>query len=344
MNALQLKCASITLISFLLIGSAQGATTWLYTPESISDISGRVYADAGAPAHLTNMSTFGQTSNAVSQTITGWNLGTYTGVTSPSPLSDYQRGINNSVAGSSAVQMTGTEMGVIIKTSSIPGGSGYNGNLANGQTSYQWTSQDNVRPWAYSDSVFNMSYDLKIPQATITGNACAYACASILIKDGTGKYFWIQPQMFDTRGAPHTEYYGWDNGTNSGYVNTFFDASNNRTYCSLLSGSYASTGSTWSDWHYYGYSISTNQLLSAINSINTAFNVGLSTDTSTYWLNLITIQEEAYWPSGTSAVATMGIRNMTAWDTYTPVPEPSTLALLLCGATSLGLLIMRHRR
>lgn len=198
---LQLNSVGALLFLLLFADVSMAATTWFYAPQSVGNISGRAYADGDAPVHWLNMSTFGETSSAVSQTISGWNVGDFTGVESPSPVGEYQLGINNAAYGSAAVQMTNTTVGAMVNTFTIPGGSGYNNNLANAQVQYKWNASDNLTPWAYTTSNFYFSYYLQVPNSYFTGGAVGYVYACFLVTDGNGHNLWIQPQAYDVRGV-----------------------------------------------------------------------------------------------------------------------------------------------
>jgi hypothetical protein len=296
------------------IPASASSYNYFYTPETISGISGRAYANSDCPRRLLNMSVFGGSANAISQSVTGWNLGDFTGVTSPSPLGTYQLGIDNSWYGSTAVQMTSTEMGAQLHTYSIPSG---NGNLLNAQVKYTWDYSDDIRPWQHTTSKLNFSFNLKIPSSYFEGGACGYIYASILLTDPAGHYFWIQPQIYDSRREPGTEYVGWDAGTNSAYANTYYRYGNNGVadYCTKNSASYWSTGSTWSSWRWYGFSVSRTQLLNAINDINSAYHAGLSTNPADWRMTLFSIQDEIYHATGNGHLA-FGVKDIWAFEEY----------------------------
>ncbi|MDD2393102.1 MAG: hypothetical protein PHV88_03490 [Eubacteriales bacterium] len=291
--------------------------TYFYSPETISSISGRAYADSDCPSNWLNMSLFGATGNGVSQIISNWNLGDFTYLVSPSPVGSYQRGISNGDYGSTSVQMTSDAVGAELHTWSIPGGSGYNYNLLNGQVKYKWDYTDNKRPWAHSNSVFKFSFNLKVNNSYMIGGSCGYVYASILIEDPNGKYFSIQPQIYDTRYVPNSEYVGWDAGMNAGYANSYYRYDNNGVarYCTKNPASYSSTNSTWTDWHWYGFSIDRTQLLNAINDVNNTYGAGLSTDPSEWRLLLITIQDEIYWPTGNGHLS-FAAKDLWAYEEY----------------------------
>ncbi len=254
------SCSSGTAPSSSATPPSSGAIFY-YTSENIGNIKGRAFADGDAPVHLLNMSTFGETSYAVSQIISGWNVGEFTGVESPTPVGNYQLGVDNAAYGSSAVQMSGTTVGAMVNTLNIPGGSGYNNNLANAQVQYKWIASDNLRPWAHTTSNFNFSFKLQIPKSHFSGGAVGYVLASFLVTDGKGHNLWIQPQVYDVRGVNSNgihEFVGYDKGTATVFVNTMYGPGTR--YCTQSSGSSSSTGSTWSGWQVYSESIQPDEI------------------------------------------------------------------------------------
>lgn len=318
LNGCRGRCVAMRNLNFWLLVfmtgmNAQATLDFFYTPENIGNISGRVFADIQSSPHLLNMSVFGI--GTYGEAITDWQVGTFSGVTSPNPFGLYQVGLYNNWIGSTAVQMTDTEMGGQLHTWSIINGSGYNYNLANLQVKYRWEESDNIRPWTRSTSKLRFAFNLKVPSAYMEDGAIGYVYVSLLMRDPNGKIFWIQPQIFDTRGAPSTEYIGWDAGTSSGFVNTYYDYGNNRRYCSKAPASYWSTGATWSDWRWYDFSVSRPQALNMINDLNAQYGSGLSTNLSQYQLLMFTIQDEIYWPTGDGHLG-MGVRDVYLADEY----------------------------
>jgi hypothetical protein len=314
---------SLLLTSSCSSGTASSSTTppssrtiSYYASENIGNIAGRAFADGEAPIHLLNMSTFGETSYAVSKIISGWNMGEFTGVESPAPVGNYQLGIDNAAYGSSAVQMSGSAVGAIVNTLTIPGGSGYNNDLANAQVQYRWLASDNLRPWAHTTSKFNFSFNLQIPKSHFTGGAVGYVLASFLVTDGNGHSLWIQPQVYDVRGVNSNgihEFVGYDEGTAAVFVNTMYGPGTR--YCTQSSGSSSSTGSTWSGWRLYSESIDQKQLLNAVNDANSQYQAGLSTNPPNYILMLISIQDEIAWPTGNGWLP-FSAERISAYETY----------------------------
>lgn len=312
------NAVSVLLILLLLPSVSMAGTVYFYTPQSVGNISGRAYADSDAPLHWLNMSTFGETSSAVSQTISGWNVGDFSGVVSPSPVGSYQLGINNSAYGSSAVQMTDTAVGAQVNTFTIPGGSSYNNNLANAQVQYKWDAADNLTPWAYTTSNFNFSFYLEVPNSYFTGGAVGYVVSSILVTDQNNHSLWIQASAYDNRGVGSSgihEYIGFDSGTDTAFADSFYDPNKTTRYLSESANSNSSTGSTWSGLRWYGYSINRTQLLNAVNDANSKYGIGLSTNPANYTLRFISIQDEIAWPTGNGWLP-FGADQIWAYETY----------------------------
>lgn len=309
----------LTILSVLVLLLAQlparATDVFFYTPQNVGNISGRAFADAAPPPGVLSMATYGATPNAVSQAIDFWQVGDFTGVISPAPVGNYQRGINNGWYGSTAVQMTDLEMGGQLHTWSIPGGSAYSYNLANLQVQHTWTEADNIRPWTRTTSMLRFQFNLKIPGVYMEGGAVGYIYASLLLKDQNGKFIWLQPQIFDTRGAPSTEYVGWDVGTNSGYANTFYDYNNASRYISKDPWSYWSTSATWNTWRTYSFTVNQTQLLNAVGDMNARYGSGLSTNPAGYLIALFSVQDEIYWPTG-NGILQMGVRDLYMYEQY----------------------------
>lgn len=300
---------------YLNVYTARAATIPIYAPETVTNIEGRVYVDVNDPIHQGFLRLGGMSSTAASNIISGWNVGTYTGATTTSPIANRQRGVNNAVPGSTAVQMFGTTAGFIIDTNSIPGTSDYTYGLANAQWGYAWDGADNIRPWASSTSAFGMDFVMKIPIAKQRSNSePGYVYASILVQDVvSGKSLYLQPQVLDTRYVPY-EFYGFDAGTQTAFVGAKFKA--NGRYASKTTNA-VSTKTPWANFKTYGFTINRQQLLNAVSDINSAYASGLSLSPEDYRLILITIQSEVYWGSGLrgTRLAT-SVRQVNAWTTY----------------------------
>jgi hypothetical protein len=294
--------------------TSNAADVFYYAPQHVGSINGRVYVDRASPHNWLNMSIFGCGPYAASQAIS-WRVSDFTGVFPPAPQSSYQRGVNNGWYGSTAVQMTDMEMGAHLHTYSLPRAT-YNHNLSNLQVKYTWPDTSAPRPWTRATSTLRFGFNLKIPGKWMEGGAVGYIYASLLLKDQNGKIVWVQPQIFDTRGVPSTEYLGWDAGTNSGYANSYYSYHQTNTrYCMKPSWSHWSTSNTWSDWRWYEFQMTRSHLLNVINDMNARFGSGFSPNLAGYKVVLFTIQDEIYWPTGNGWLP-MGVRDINMLEQY----------------------------
>lgn len=314
-----LSVAAIKVASAILIfvNLARAETEMFASQTNITEFNtDRIYIDAGSPVKFWNMSTFGWGAWNKNKTISNWRVGDFTGNMVTEPLDQWQRGVSPGWYGSSSLLMSNKQSGCQNHTWSLP--RGINNNLANCQIKYRWNASDNKLPWSgTTNSSFVMAYRAKIPRGYFEGGAVGYVYASILLQDENGKKIWIQPQMFDSRYTPSTEYVGWDAGTNSAFANTYFRYENygNARYMSKAPDSAHSRGYYWNEFVFWKFSISREQLANAINDINGRFSSGLSLKTWNYKLLLISVQNEIWWANGNGHLG-MGLQNVRAWKAY----------------------------
>lgn len=270
------------------------AITYFYTPEYISDINNRVYANMDCPEikDQTAICVWRLGDNAVNQDI-HWAIGDFTAFY-PNPANGLtQKGINNNWYGSTSFQMLGTAMGVHIHTWSS--GEDIPKNLANGQVYYLW-SNNHQKPWTHNDSVFVMKYDLKVPNCYMESNSIGYIYASILLKDNNNKGLWLQVHNFDTRNlfVEQTGFDGGDTGTNLPYFNSYFGKTTN--YVTMGAGSSSSTDTTFQEWKYYEFRVSAKQIDAIIKKTNAEHGTSLSNNIADYSMALMSIQAEIHRP------------------------------------------------
>ncbi len=277
----------------------------IYQQESVSSIEGRAVSDPSAiPYHKTMMVTFGLGASATSQVIT-WDVGDFSGLHVPDPKGNYQRGINNSWYGSTAVQMYQDYAGIQLHTYSAE--EHPSSNLANAQLAYWWEDADNMRVWTGADSVLKMSMYFQVPRVWVEGNAVAYSNVILLFKDTTtGKSVWYIVNAFDTRGSSSfSEWIGWDSGTNIPMVISYFGRGTEYAY--LGPGSSVATGETWSGWRYLEFRISRGNFTKAMEDVNSQYSTGMSTDPGDYIITEITVQAEIYWPNDGESNGHIGV-------------------------------------
>ena len=293
----------------------------IYSQESVGNIENRALSDpAVIPEHITVMVTFGLGINATSQPIT-WNVGDFTGLYVPEPKENYQRGINNSWYGSTAVQMYGTSAGVQVHTYSAPEHS--SSNLANGQIAYRWLDSDDVRVWTEPTSIMKMGFYLQVPKVYVEGGAVAYSNVILGFKDTvSGGQLWFIVNIYDIRGSSaFFEWVGWDSGTNMPMVATYLGGGTRFAYISEKSN--LSTGETWAQWRYFEFLVNRNNFTNAVQAINENYTLSLSTNPSDYIIELLTIQAEIYWPEGSNGHIGVSMRDINLSELYWAVPELS---------------------
>lgn len=261
---------SMLLMALMIFTSeSKAATTYYYTPQPVSGVTGRVFYDQLTPIDDMGFNFSGQSDNQVSQPISGWNLGVFTGNMVPEPLLSYQQGSNNygstSVSiNSSAEQNNSPIFGVMLNSYDYP----YNFNLplAGIYLQYIFSETRGVRPFSYGiSSKLYYSQMLQVPQAYIRSKGQAQIDQGLTFVDSVSNmYFWFHPTVFSTD-AP-VEKISLDVGTSAYMVQTF--VGNNTSFITKSNGSYSTTRYPWSGWRWYGYSISYLQMKNVISQLN----------------------------------------------------------------------------
>ena len=290
----------------------------IYQQESVDSIDDRAYSDPSAiPYHKTVMVTFGL-GDATSQEIT-WDVGDFTGLHVPDPKQNYQKGINNSWYGSTAVQMYQNYAGVQVHTYSAE--SHPSSNLANAQLAYWWYDSDDVRVWTSGDSIMKMSAYLQVPRVWVEGGAVAYSNIILLFKDTTtGKSVWFIVNYFDTREESiFKEWIGFDSGTNIPMIVTYFG--HNTKYAYLEPNSYPAINQTWTGWHYYEFRVNRFNFTTAINDVNNQYSWGMSNNPEDYIISELTVQAEIYWPEGSNGHLGVSMHNVELEELNSAIPE-----------------------
>lgn len=292
------------------IGKAQQpittTTLYNYLNDSVSNISGRAYAEAAHPISAqVHASTFGMGTNAVSNAISNWNLGTYTTVTTPANWYSYQRGgTNYSTTKAPSVALHTYYFHCVNKTS-LQARDYNSGNAMYPccQATVRWSTTDNKRPF-YNGGRYRASFQLKVPDRNTDANSFTYAQTCSRFQDPvTGKFISICLQAYNTLGAQpdivQPEY------ADSAAANTRFGGPG--TYASSYGSSQSFQTSVWSTWKYFEYTITPSQMLAAINAVNALRGWTMSTNTANYMLRVFTVENEVNWPEGSNAYQAMAV-------------------------------------
>ena len=271
-----------------------------FVQSTITDISGHYIAEGSGiiPSDSDQLFAYGLGSTTLDQSIS-WNVSDFTNFTVPSPISNYQRGINNSGYGHTAGQFYGNGMGFMVNKYST-GNPNPVGDLMGMQLLHSW-SQWTVRPWyGYgSGAKLRIQTNYATTGSYRQGNAIQYGQLFVnLIDTATTGYHnvWYVISLWDSRGV-QAESVARDTALSSHFVvNTHLTY--NMSYCERPDWSNQSNGST-ADVFYCAY-ISRQNLINAITNINTTFSENLNTNPDNYIINVIGCGAEMYSPSGTN--------------------------------------------
>ena len=99
-----------------------------------------------------------------------WNMGDYTGLNVPQPLTTWQRGVNSAEPGSSGGQLHGTQAGWIVDS---PSGTDPNPlSDIRGMTLIRtWSDYAKRRPWKYSPSAkLRLQYNFNLGDVQTSGS------------------------------------------------------------------------------------------------------------------------------------------------------------------------------
>jgi hypothetical protein len=281
---------------------------YYYTPESINSLTGKIYSLenlwGGTPAP-TNQLHFrhGGLGAAPFSDPVYWAVNDYTGIAPATPLTAKQISRSPNCCFSTFQVEAGSgydtgQFGWVMSTAWVPLPENPDLQFVNMQGTYVWPSSQPIRPWITSSSRLGFEFSMKIPSAGISYGAKSYVTAQIAIHDGSGHYFWMQPVIYlngFTAGAESTDAIGYDVGTGAAYINPVYQ--NVGRYTSKFDNPFTgqlgnlTTTSTWSEWKWYSLTISTQQLLNAINDLN-AMGGNFSTNLSDYWVDFMGIQSE----------------------------------------------------
>jgi hypothetical protein len=262
-----LKNIAIAFCVFCAVANA--AEDYHYTPGPVGGISGHAFVGTFTYNNMEwNLS--GVPASAISQSITGWNIGNFSGASVPSPLSQYQRGYTGAYGGhavsahdESDGAVTTPVFSAMMNSWDLPTGLP----LAGSYLSYTF-SPNTVKPYARgANSSIVFGQQMQIPQVYVQGaGARAYTGQGFTVVDPvTGRYFWFLPKIFDSVANSNFEGVAFDDGT-AAYVGTYFGT--NRKYLTVSNGSSLSTSQAYSGWRWYGYEVSYAQMSTMLQDLN----------------------------------------------------------------------------
>ena len=208
--------------------------------------------------------------NAVDNSAT-WNVSNRTGFTPVSPIGDYQRCAINATD-YTAFQMQGTSVGMFINTYTFPWqdiiGGGPNVNYV-----YNWSV---TRPIfsVTPDSSFVMQMDAKLPwvdrpDAGSHPNSCVTQLTMTLAfkQVGTNKCLNWVVLLYDPRGGSSMNYENVMSDTYVTFIST--SLSEGRNYITRGCNSNVTQSTPWSDWKYFRFHITRQNMINSLNAANT---------------------------------------------------------------------------
>lgn len=237
---------------------------------------------------------------------TGWNAGSMTGFT-PSAASASQLGFKNQT-GSSTAQMEDDTVGAYINSQDLPQSSTDQKMMITPQFIFQSGSEP--VPFASAHAVLNGSMDLQIPTAV---GSDVYVVADLLFKGANGVRISYGIAIFRNGGPSSTAGTGLDAPTNSYMLNSPLGL--DERFVTRAANSAPATGTPWSGWQHFEWSISEAQFVSALEYLSAQFPGAMaSTDPAQYLLAEVHLNAEFH-DRGTQAALGWSMRQLKLWTT-----------------------------
>lgn len=208
-----------------------------------------------------------------------WSAAGYTGLALPQPGT--QLGIYNTRAQSAfahtIAQMAGNAVGGFIYSPDLINGSASNNNGTAGMKqmicpSFQFPLGAPVFPFANGNNGIAASLDFQVPYATAAGIAnvsSSYASSDfLLVHKTTGARVSYSVKLFALGANPTHDSTNYDVPTGSAIAAAV--AATWSRYLTLGSGSAQMSGTTWSGWRTFSFTITTANAAAALTDIDTA--------------------------------------------------------------------------
>lgn len=275
-----------------------------YTPIYVSDISTRVLTNVPRLPFRKTVIHTAEVGN-VSVEPADWDVGDFTGFYPTGDLTKTQRGIVGGRYGSTAMQMEGFTMGFFIQ--SKPPNVEFPYQLA--QFFYGFSPR--IYPWSYGPNArLCVDHEAAVPYSNYEDGSINITYAALLLKDeSTNTRLWLSMSHYDQRpdviakgDVPHW----WPEAEEP----IAYGMYGGNRYSSLQPGSAVSTAETWDEWRYFGFCVSREQLLAAIDDTNRLFDFGLSDDLDSYSIMTLGIGPELYIEGDATGEMAMRLRDV----------------------------------
>jgi hypothetical protein len=236
--------------------------------------------------------------------LTGWDAGSQTGFT-PSDALTAQLGFQNNV-GTSTAQMEADTVGAYINSQDLPPSTTDQKMMITPQ--FIFSSGSQPMPFASPQASVHGSMDLQVPTAA---GSDAYVVADLLFEGPNGVRVSFGIAIFHNGGAHPVVGSGYDTPSNTYMLNSPLGV--DQRFVTQASGSAAATGTPWSGWRHFEWSISEAQFVSGLQYLTTAFPGKVTlTDPVQYVLAEVHLNAEFH-TQGKPAELGWSMRGLTVW-------------------------------
>ena len=238
--------------------------------------------------------------------LTGWDAGSKTGFT-PSNPAVAQLGFRD-LAGTSTAQMEGDTVGAYINSQDLPPSTADQKMMITPELTFASGSQP--MPFASGNATLHGSLDLQVPTAV---GPDAYVVLDMLFQTTSGVKISYGVAIFHNGAAPSAVTTGYDSPSNSYKLNSPLGV--DQRFVTRASDSAGPTGTPWSGWRHFDWSISEAQFVSALEDLTASYPGQVtSTDPAQYVLAKVHLNAEFH-TRGQSADLGWSMRGLQLWTT-----------------------------
>ena len=235
---------------------------------------------AGPPGGVFRMVFWQTNPNTVDGNLvpSSWNAGTLTGFTPSAPLSSYQLGFFADTPSSTTAQMENGTVGAYLNSADLPNSPKDQKMMITPQ--YDFTSSEQTTPFANSGTVLNASMYLQVPTAA---GSNTYVVADHLCVGPNGVRVSYGVKLFANGVDAPTVGSNYNSDSNDYLLNTPLTAG--QQFLSIAPESQSDTGTPWTGWRYFAWSISATQFGAGLAYLAAQYpDAVTSTDPSLYTL------------------------------------------------------------
>ena len=287
--------------------------TMLFEQPDLSGIDGNLYAPRATPHVGPPTGAFAlvlwqaNKYQANGQLVaTAWDAGSMTGF-APTAITDAQLGFQN-LQGTSTAQAEGGTVGAYINSNDLPPSTSDQKMMITPQ--YIFPSGSQPVPFAAAQTTLGGALDLQVPTA---GGSNVYVVEDLLFQDGNGVRVSFGIKLFRNGGSDSTIGTGYDSPTNTYMVNS--PLGNNQLFVTSATGGASASGSTWTGWRHFEWSVSEAQFTSALHYLAAQYPDQVkTTDPAQYVLTEVHLNAEFH-TQGKPAELGWSLRGMQLWNT-----------------------------